>query len=81
MRWFRFWTHQHRRRQAYFRPSDTSALDAALVDLINAIVTVRFTEVAGPDTRFPGQRLYVILSRGTSVSKCVRPECDFDFLE
>jgi hypothetical protein len=83
MRWFRFWTHpqQHRRRRAYFRPSDTSDLDAALVPLIDTIVTVRFANVAGAGSRLAGQRLYYIVGQGTSTPTLVRPERDFDFLE
>ena len=83
MRWFRRWItrQQSRRRRAYFRPADTSDLDAALVGLIDGIVTVRFAEIAGADSRFAGQRLYDILGQGTSAPTFVRPERDFDFLE
>ena len=82
MPWFRFWSdrHQYRRRRAYFRPTDTSALDAALVDLIDHIVTVRFTSVAGAHNGFAGQRLYRILGQETS-PQFIRPEHDFDFLD
>jgi hypothetical protein len=83
MHWFRFWTHrqQYRRRRAYFRPSDTSDLDAALVPLVDSIVTVRFAEVAGADSPFAGQRLHYVVGLGTSAPTFVRPERDFDFLE
>jgi hypothetical protein len=83
MRWLRFWTHrqQSRRRRAYFRPADASDLDAALVPLIDHIVTVRFTDVADADNRFAGQRLYCIVEPETSAPTFVRPERDFDFLE
>ena len=83
MHWFRLWTHpqQYRRRRAYFRPSATSDLDAALVPLIDSIVTVRFAEIAGTDSRLAGQRLYCIVGRGAFARRFVRPERDFDFLE
>jgi hypothetical protein len=82
MRWFRFLTHhrQYRRRRAYFRPTDTSALDAALVPLSESIVTVRFADVAGAESPFAGQRLYRLVGHRTSLT-FVRPERDFDFLE
>jgi hypothetical protein len=59
MHWFRRWINrqQSRRRRAYFRPTDTSDLDATLVPLIEHIVTVRFAEVADADSPFAGQRL------------------------
>ena len=80
MHWFRFWTHrqQYRRRRAYFRPTDTFALDAAAVSLIDCLVTIRFTNVAGADSPFAGQRLYCILGKAPTFG---RPERDFDFLE
>jgi hypothetical protein len=83
MHWFRLWRHpqQYRRRRAYFRPSDTSDLDAALVPLIDSIVTVRFAEVADADSRLARQRLYYIVGHGNSAPTLVRPERDFDFLE
>jgi len=74
MHWFRFWTDQRqgRRRRAYFRPTDPSVLDAALLPWINQIVTVRFTDVASADSPVAGQRLYRITEHGTSVSRFVR---------
>ncbi len=84
MRWFQFWINRQqdrRRRRAYFRPTDSSDLDAALVPLIDQIVTVRFTDVAGADKRFAGQRLYYIVEPETSAPRLLRPERDFDFLE
>jgi hypothetical protein len=83
MHWVGFWTHrqQYRRRQAYFRPTDTFALDAALVELVDRIVNVRFTDVAGADSSFAGQSLYHIFGQGRSVRTLMRPERDFDFLD
>jgi hypothetical protein len=83
MHWFRFWTERDRfrPRRAYFRPADRSDLDAALAPLVDHLVTVRFVKVAGPDSRFAGQRLYDIVEQGTSAPASVRPERDFDFLE
>ncbi len=83
LHWFRFWTHgeQHRPRRAYFRPTETFFLDAALVALIDRIVTVRFTDVAGADRPFAGQSLYHIVGPGRSAPTSLRPERDFDFLE
>lgn len=82
MHWFRFWTHrdQYRQRRAYFHPTNMSDIDAALVPLIDQIVTVRFTDVAEADNRFAGQRLCRILGHRASAPTFVRPECDFDFL-
>jgi hypothetical protein len=82
-RWFRFWTRsrEYRRRRAYFRPTDTSALDSALVRLIDSIVTVRFVAVADSSSPFAEQPLYGILSRQPSVRQSVRPGRDFDFLD
>jgi hypothetical protein len=82
-RWFESWTgrQRYRRRQAYFRPTDTLALDAALVELIDRIVNVRFTDVAGADSPFAGQSLYHIFGPKRSGSTFMRPERDFDFLE
>jgi hypothetical protein len=82
-RWFGFWMdrQRYRRRQAYFRPTDTLALDAALVELIDRIVNVRFADVAGADTPFAGQPLYRIFEPKRSGSTFMRPERDFDFLE
>jgi hypothetical protein len=68
--WLRSWTN---RRRAYFRPTDTCALDAALLPLVDHIVTVRFWTLNG-------RRDYRILGHGTS-PQFVRPERDFDFLE
>lgn len=81
--WFGFWMdrQRYRRRQAYFRPTDTLALDAALVELIDRIVNVRFTDVAGADSPFAGQSLYQIFGPKRSGSTFMRPERDFDFLE
>jgi hypothetical protein len=83
MHWFRFWTHpqRYRRRRAYFRPSDTSDLDATLLPLVDHIVAVRFAEVGGAGSRFAGERLYSIVGQGTPAPTFVRPERDFDFLE
>jgi hypothetical protein len=83
MRWLRFWTdrEEFRPRRAYFRPTDRSELDVALVPLIDRLVTVRFVKVAGADSPFGGQRLYDVVEQGTSGPKFVRPERDFDFLE
>ncbi len=83
LRWFGSWTdrQRYRRRQAYFRPTDTFALDAALVELIDRIVYARFAGVAGADSRFAGQSLYQIFDQGRSASRFKRPERDFDFLE
>ena len=82
MHWFRLWTRrdQYRQRRAYFRPTDTSDLDAALVPLIDQIVTVRFADVAGANRRFAGQRIYAIVAQEPSAPTFFRPECDFDFL-
>lgn len=82
-RWFGSWMdrHRYRRRQAYFRPTDTLALDAALVELIDRIVNVRFADVAGADSPFAGQSLYYIFGPKRSWSTFMRPEPDFDFLE
>ena len=82
-RWFGFWMdrQRYRRRQAYFRPTDTLALDAALVELIDRIVNVRFADVAGADSPFAGQSLYRIFGPKRSGSTFMRPERDFDFLE
>jgi hypothetical protein len=82
-RWFGFWTdrQRYRRRQAYFRPTDTLALDTALVELIDRIVNVRFADVAGADSPFAGQSLYRIFEPKRSGSTFMRPERDFDFLE
>ena len=81
-RWFGWMDRQrYRRRQAYFRPTDTLALDAALVELIDRIVNVRFANVAGEDSPFAGQSLYLIFGQKRSGSTFRRPECDFDFLE
>jgi len=82
-RWIGFWMdrQRYRRRQAYFRPTDTLALDAALVELIDRIVNVRFADVAGADSPFAGQSLYQIFGQKRSGSTFMRPERDFDFLE
>jgi hypothetical protein len=82
-RWFGFWMdrQRYRRRQAYFRPTDTLALDAPLVELIDRIVNVRFADVADADSPFAGQSLYQIFGQKSSGSTFVRPERDFDFLE
>jgi hypothetical protein len=72
---------RYRRRQAYFRPADTLALDAALVELIDRIVNVRFADVAGANSPFAGQPLYRIFGPTRSASTFMRPERDFDFLE
>jgi hypothetical protein len=82
-RWFGSWMdrQRYRRRQAYFRPTDTLALDAALVELIDRIVNVRFADVAGPNSPFAGQSLYRIFGPTRSGSTLMRPERDFDFLE
>ena len=52
-----------------------------MVPLNDSIVTVRFAEVAGVDSRFAGQRLYYIVGQKASALTLVRPERDFDFLE
>jgi len=82
-RWIGFWMdrQRYRCRQAYFRPTDTLALDAALVGLIDRIVNVRFADVAGADSPFAGQSLYQIFGQKRSGSTFMRPERDFDFLE
>jgi hypothetical protein len=82
-RWFGFWMdrQRYRRRQAYFRPTETLALDAPLVELIDRIVNVRFADVAGADSPFAGQSLYQIFGQKRFGSTFVRPERDFDFLE
>lgn len=82
-RWFGFWRdrQRYRRRQAYFRPTDTLALDTALVELIDRIVDVRFADVASADSPFAGQSLYRISEPKRSKSTFMRPERDFDFLE
>jgi hypothetical protein len=72
---------RYRRRQAYFRPTETLALDAALVRLVDRIVNVRFANVAGADSPFAGQSLYKISGQKRSGSTFMRPERDFDFLE
>jgi hypothetical protein len=59
---------------------DTVALDAALVELIDRIVNVRFADVAGANSPFAGQSLYRIEPK-RSGSTFMRPERDFDFLE
>jgi hypothetical protein len=72
--WFRFWTYptqQYRPRRAYFRPTDASDLNIALVPLIDSIVTVRFVEIAGADGRFAGQRLHHTLGQGISARRFV----------
>ena len=83
LHWFRFWIHrdQYRQHRAYLRPINTSDLAAALVPLIDQIVTVRFADVASANSLFAGQRIYSIVTQGTSAQTFVRPECDFDFLE
>lgn len=83
LRWFGSWTdrQRYRRRQAYFRPMDTSALDGALVELVDRIVNVRFADVARADSPFAGQPLYQIFDQKRSASTLMRPERDFDFLE
>jgi hypothetical protein len=83
IRWFRFWTHhyEHRRRHAYFRPTETSNLDATLAGLVDSLVIVRFADVARADNPCAGQRFYAIHVEGTAALTFLRPECDFDFLE
>jgi len=80
LHWLGFWSFRRPfwSRRAYFRPTDTSALDAALGPLVDHIVTVRLRTVA--DGQDAAQRLYRILGHGTS-PWFVRPEIDFDFLE
>ena len=82
-RWFGSWMDRrlYRRRQAYFRPTDGLALDAALVKLVDQIVNVRFAAVAGADSPFAGQSLYRIFGQKRFGSTFMRPERDFDFLE
>ena len=60
---------------------DTSALDGALVELVDRIVNVRFADVARADSPFAGQPLYQIFDQKRSASTLMRPERDFDFLE
>jgi hypothetical protein len=81
--WFGSWMdrQRYRRRQAYFRPTDTLALDAALIELVDRIVDVRFADVAGAGSPFAGQSLYHIFGPKRSGSTFMRPERDFDFLE
>jgi len=83
MHWFRFLTHprQYRQRRAYFRPADTSDLNAASAALTDHILTVRFADVAGTNSPRAGQRLYAMRGVGLSALTCVRPEGDFDFLD
>jgi hypothetical protein len=82
MGWLRGWTNrrQFRRRRAYFRPTDRSDLDAALVPSIDHIVIVRFTRLADGGSPLAGHRLYRILGHQRS-RRFARPERDFDFLE
>src|SRR5437867_6663157 len=83
MRWFGSWTdrQRYRHRQAYVRPTDTLALNAALAEFIDRIVSVRFADVAGADSPFAGQSLYQIVGHKGPASTFRRPEGDFDFLE
>src|SRR5258706_7492146 len=76
LRWFGSWTdrQRYRHRQAYFRPTDTLALNAALDDLIDQIVAVRFADVAGANSPFTRQSLYQIVVHKSTASTYMRPE-------
>jgi len=65
-------------RTAYFRPRVSLGLDPELCALVNQRVSVRLAGHPTSNSARTDQRVYRIVGRER---RCLRPECDFDFLD